>query len=160
MLDKKERGFTLIELLIVIIIIGILASLALPGFGRTKEHVLGKEAQANLKLIAAAEKIYRMESEDQAYVDCDCSCSGSDSGCCNYEPPQTSSDTPGCNYKLTLSLNPNNWTYSVTDASTSAFTAVADRTDTAASPYNECIYTLTSDDTDGEPDPNDTTKCP
>ena len=144
-------------MLVVIIIIGILASLALPGFGRTKERTLGKEAQANLKLIAVAEKIYRMESEDQAYVDCVCSCSGTD---CSTNTCNNDSTPYGCNYLLKLSLNPNNWTYSVTDASTSAFTAVADRTDTAASPYNECIYTLTSDDTDGEPDPNDTTKCP
>ena len=154
MLDKKERGFTLIELLIVIIIIGILASLALPGFGRTKEHVLGKEAQANLKLIAAAEKIYRMESEDQAYVDCQCACSGSDSGCCNYEPPQTSSDTPGCNYKLTLSLNPNNWTYSVTGDAT-GFTAYAQR---VSGPYSSCKYTI--DNTTDEPTPDVPADCP
>ncbi len=50
------------ELLVVIIIIGILAALALPGFGVTKERALDKEAKANLALIQAAEKIYRMES--------------------------------------------------------------------------------------------------
>lgn len=39
-----------------------MAALALPGFGVSKERVLDKEAKANLALIQAAEKIYKMES--------------------------------------------------------------------------------------------------
>ena len=153
MLDKKERGITLIEMLVVIIIIGILASLALPGFGRTKEHVLGKEAQANLKLIAAAEKIYRMESEDQAYVDCVCSCSGTD--CSTNTCNNATGTTKGCNYLLKLSLNPKNWTYSVTDASTSVFNAYAQR---VSGPYSSCKYTI--DNTTDEPTPVVPANCP
>ena len=63
MFYKKNRGVTLVEMLIVIIIIGILAALAFPQFSKTKEHAIGKEAIVNLKLIAAAEKIYRMEGD-------------------------------------------------------------------------------------------------
>jgi len=57
----NERGVTFIELIFVLVIIGILASLALPNYRNIKEQALDKEAKVNLKLIQAAEKIYRME---------------------------------------------------------------------------------------------------
>jgi len=57
----KKKSFTLIEIIIIVIIIAILAALALPGFDVTKERTLDKEAKANLLLIQAAEKIYKME---------------------------------------------------------------------------------------------------
>jgi type II secretory pathway pseudopilin PulG len=47
--------------MIVIVIIGVLATLAIVQLSGPKEQALEKEAKANLKLIAAAEKIYRME---------------------------------------------------------------------------------------------------
>jgi len=54
-------AFSLMELMVVVIIVGILATIAIVQFSGPKEQSLEKEAKANLKLIAAAQKIYRME---------------------------------------------------------------------------------------------------
>jgi len=58
----KKKSFTLIEIIIVIVIVGILSAIALPNFGIMREKQLDKEAKAVLKLIQAAERIYRMEN--------------------------------------------------------------------------------------------------
>lgn len=60
MLNKKS--FTLIEILVVIIVIGILASVALPVYTTTKERMLDSEAKTNIALIQVAEKIRKMET--------------------------------------------------------------------------------------------------
>ena len=64
----KRRSFTLIELVIVIIIIGVLATLGLTHYFGYRERALDREAQSNLLLINAAERIARMESNDNFYV--------------------------------------------------------------------------------------------
>jgi len=56
-----RKGFTILELLVVVIIVGVLATLGFVQYGGVREASVTKEARANLKLIAAAERIYRME---------------------------------------------------------------------------------------------------
>jgi prepilin-type N-terminal cleavage/methylation domain-containing protein len=55
------KAFTLVEMIIVVMIVGILATIALPLFEKTRERTYDKEALVNLKLIQAAERIYAIE---------------------------------------------------------------------------------------------------
>jgi len=57
-----KTGFTLIELVVVVIIVGILATFAMPQYAKTHEKTLDNEAKATLVLIQAAENIYRSEA--------------------------------------------------------------------------------------------------
>lgn len=55
------KAFTLMEMIIVIVIIGILATLSVTHYGGHREKTYDREAQANLQLIIAAERIRQME---------------------------------------------------------------------------------------------------
>ena len=55
---KRREGFTLIELLIVIVIIGILAAIAIPKFGKTREKAYFKAMQSDLRNLSAQQEIY------------------------------------------------------------------------------------------------------
>ncbi|MFH0918013.1 MAG: prepilin-type N-terminal cleavage/methylation domain-containing protein [Candidatus Omnitrophota bacterium] len=54
-------GFSLLEVMVVVIIIGILATFAIPHYAKTQENGLDNEAKANLVLIQAAENLYKSE---------------------------------------------------------------------------------------------------
>jgi len=104
----KRRSFTLIELVIVIIIIGVLATLGLTHYFGYRERALDREAQSNLLLINAAERIARMESNDNFYVTP-----------ATQVPPLPPTNA-GINTLLRMSLpvgtvaNPANWNYTLT----------------------------------------------
>ncbi|MCM8765994.1 MAG: prepilin-type N-terminal cleavage/methylation domain-containing protein [Candidatus Omnitrophica bacterium] len=51
----KKKGFTLLEILVVIIIIGILATLALPQYMKTTKKARVSEATSNIGSIRGAE---------------------------------------------------------------------------------------------------------
>ena len=58
----SRRGFTLIELLIVVVIIGILASFAIPKFTNTKEKTYVAQMKSDLRNLATAEEAFFYDS--------------------------------------------------------------------------------------------------
>ena len=116
---KDAIGVTLLELLIVVIIVAILASIAFVNFGSNKDAVYEKEAKTNLKLIASAQKIYRLETTFYAPAD----------------------DATEANSRLKLSLpidNPN-WYYKINSATSSNFIGKAGR-----APDNSTVWCIDS----------------
>jgi prepilin-type N-terminal cleavage/methylation domain-containing protein len=92
-------GFTLIEIVVVIIIIGIMATIAITHYGSAGEQTYDRMAQADLRLLRAAERVYNMEFS--AYY-----ISGG--------PPGSSFTTGNINTNLKLSVptgNTRKWNY-------------------------------------------------
>lgn len=58
---SKAQGFSLLELLITVLIVGILATVALPNFTKSVEKAKVKDAQSVLASVASSERIYRLD---------------------------------------------------------------------------------------------------
>jgi prepilin-type N-terminal cleavage/methylation domain-containing protein len=55
---RNNKGFTLIELLIVVVIIGILASIVIPKFANGKERSMVASMKSDLHNLVSAEEAY------------------------------------------------------------------------------------------------------
>lgn len=128
---NMRLGFSLIEVIIVVVIMAVLAIIALPNYTKAKESGLGKEAISTLKLIAAAEKIYKVEQG--AYINCNCD---SVSSC-----ESSTNPVKGCNYLLKLDINPENWGYSAYFAGEAILASASRQGDGG---YKDCYYTVDS----------------
>ena len=58
MRKNPRAGFTLIELLIVVVIIGILAAIAIPKFGATRERANEAALKSDLRNLLTAQETY------------------------------------------------------------------------------------------------------
>jgi prepilin-type N-terminal cleavage/methylation domain-containing protein len=63
---KEEKGFTLIELMIVIAIIGILASIAIPQFSVFRTRSYDSAAESDLKNATIAQEAYFIDEQTYA----------------------------------------------------------------------------------------------
>lgn len=61
-MDRRKDGFTLIELLIVVVIIGILASIAIPKFGSTRQKAFLAAMKSDLKNVAYLQEVYHNDN--------------------------------------------------------------------------------------------------
>ena len=65
---SNQDGFTLIELLIVVIIIGVLASIAIPKFAHTKERAYLGSMRSDLRRLASAQETYIIDNPLSYYA--------------------------------------------------------------------------------------------
>ncbi|HEY9855102.1 MAG TPA: type II secretion system protein [Stenomitos sp.] len=60
--SRMQQGFTLIELLIVVVIIGILATVAVPNFAGAKDRARNSAVQANVHVVQVALERYAVDN--------------------------------------------------------------------------------------------------
>lgn len=102
------KGFTLIEIVVVLVIVGILATLGVVNHGQIREQSLDREAQTMLQMVQTAEITRRLETN--TFTNC--------------------ADTATCNTNLGLQLPTaatRNWNYLVNGATALTFCGRATR---------------------------------
>ena len=66
--DRDEQGFTLIELMVVVMVIGILITIAIPAFLGARERSQNRAVQANIRHAIAAAGVAFTDEQDYTTV--------------------------------------------------------------------------------------------
>jgi type IV pilus assembly protein PilA len=61
-MKNKNKGFTLVEIMIVVVIIGLLASMAIPAFQKVRTNSQDKAVLNNARQLSAASDQYYLEN--------------------------------------------------------------------------------------------------
>ena len=64
---KDQKGFTLVELLVVVVILGILATLAVQSLGDKRRDAEISRAKADIRSVMSALEVQRLESAAGTY---------------------------------------------------------------------------------------------
>lgn len=60
---KRESGFSLIELLMVVVIIGVIAALAIPGLRKARQNANAGSAIQSLRTLTTAQHLYERKNK-------------------------------------------------------------------------------------------------
>jgi prepilin-type N-terminal cleavage/methylation domain-containing protein len=60
---KNERGFSLIELMIVLVILGVIMAIAVPGFRRAKQNAQMASAIQSLRTLTTAQFLFERKNK-------------------------------------------------------------------------------------------------
>jgi type IV pilus assembly protein PilA len=61
-MNARNQGFTLVEIMIVVVIIGLLASMAIPAFQKVRRNSQDKAVLNNARQLSAASDQYYLEN--------------------------------------------------------------------------------------------------
>lgn len=67
-MPDHSRGFTLVELLLVIVVLGVLATIVIPKFNKTRERAFISSMKSDLRNLATAQESYYSENNNFTYT--------------------------------------------------------------------------------------------